>query len=136
MEQIGVVIKVDGENAVVNIKRTSACGGSCNDCAGCETTEQQFEVINHVGAKVGQIVKIEMKDSYILFSAFLLYIIPLVMFFIGYAVGYSIFPNELAGGMFGLLLLALSYVIIKMIDRKYIRNNKHRKAVITRIIGM
>lgn len=135
MEQIGIVTEVKGEKAIVQIKRAGACGGSCGKCGGCETTDRMVEAINTIGAEKGQIVRIEMSDSYILMAAFLVYLVPLIMFFIGYAAGYSLFSNELMGGACGLILLVLSFVLVRIYDKKCVSGKKSKKSLITKIIN-
>ncbi|WHH59628.1 SoxR reducing system RseC family protein [Petroclostridium sp. X23] len=133
MEQIGVVNKAYDNMATVQIKRVSACGGKCGECGGCENTSHIVEAFNAVGAKTGQIVKMEMKDTKILFAAFMVYIIPLIMLFVGYVIGYTISTSELIAGGIGVILLILSFVVLKIFDRRIEKTDKYR-IVITKII--
>lgn len=134
MEQIGVVNKTYDNMATVQIKRATACGGKCGECGGCEITSHKVDALNTVGAKAGEIVKMEMKDTQILFAAFIVYIIPLIAFFIGYSVGYSIFASELTAGIAGGVLLVLTFTILRFMDKRIRRSNKYQ-SVITRIIS-
>ncbi|MDK2798687.1 MAG: sigma-E factor negative regulatory protein RseC [Clostridiales bacterium] len=126
LTQIGVVISIKNDTAMVQIKRTSACGGKCETCGGCEVSSQKVEAYNTVGAKVGQVVRLDMKDTQVLFAAFMVYIVPLIMLFIGYAIGYSLFINEIVGVISGLLLLVASFLVIKRIDKKLGKSSKYR----------
>jgi sigma-E factor negative regulatory protein RseC len=134
LEQIGVVNKVYNNIAQVQIKRTTACGGKCGECGGCEVTSQKVEALNTVGAKVGQVVQMEMNDTQILFAAFLVYIIPLVMLFIGYLAGYSVFSSEFAAGVSGVLLLIISFLVLRKMDKKLARSGKYQ-IKITKILS-
>ncbi len=69
--------------------RESACSGDCHKCAGCGAVKQTVQVTarNPIGAKPGDEVVIESKTGPVMAAAFVLYILPLVLFFLGYALG-------------------------------------------------
>ncbi|MCG8502644.1 MAG: SoxR reducing system RseC family protein [Firmicutes bacterium] len=134
MQQVGVITEVHNNKAIIQIKRATACGGECHKCSGCETTLQKVEARNGIEAKVGQTVQLEMKDSTILFAAFLVYIIPLVMLFIGYGAGSALFADDLIGGFCGVLFMGMSFWVLKRKDKKLHQSQKY-ELVITKIIG-
>ncbi|MFQ5344829.1 MAG: SoxR reducing system RseC family protein [Mariprofundus sp.] len=85
MEQQVTVIAIEGNEAIVSGRRASACG----DCAGktsCATMGSWIErvielrVHNKIGAKVGDLVLLEVPDSAVLRIAFRLYALPMVAF--------------------------------------------------------
>ncbi len=133
LKQIGVITEVQKNTAIVQIKRTSACGGKCASCSGCETTPHKVEVRNRIEAQIGQIVEIEMKDSRVLFAAFMIYIIPLMMLFVGYGIGILLFGIELYAGVTGVILLIISFVSLKLMDKRLNRSEKYMP-VITKIM--
>ncbi|NLY43640.1 MAG: SoxR reducing system RseC family protein [Clostridiaceae bacterium] len=134
MRQIGLVCEVDKDMAKVQIKRATACGGKCGECNGCETTSQQVIALNTVGAKVGEIVQMEMDDGKVLFAAFLVYGMPLILLFIGYAIGYFLWSSELAGGLIGSMMMIGSFFVIKKMDKGFARKGKYT-IVITKILS-
>ena len=91
MTQDAVVIKLlPKEMAEVAVTRGTACGGNCGSCESCMfQTELHVEARNLIQAKPGQKVVISSKSSRIFGAAFLVYIMPLLFFFAGYAVSRS-----------------------------------------------
>ena len=74
----GIVVKTDGKSAVVRIRKSSACGHDCGECRVCNNPEFETEVINQIGAKVGDKVLIGAPTGQILLSAFLVYMLPVL----------------------------------------------------------
>lgn len=125
MLSIGVVDSLKGQNAIVNLTRSTACG----DCGACqmgkENLDRQVEAYNPVGAKVGDFVTMEMEDGKVLKAAFMVYIIPLVIL-VGGIFGtiltlqmFQISKNaEVYGFLVGLVGMFISFVFIKKRDKK------------------
>ncbi len=141
MENIGVVKKTEGNEAVVEIQRTSACGESCASCkGGCIPTKRYVEVVNLSEAKVGQRVKIELQTKKVLNAAMIMYLLPLLSTFIGVLLGIWVGGNmgdgsnqETIGIVTGLIFLGLSFFGIHIWDRN--RKNKEKvEIVISKII--
>lgn len=125
MFSIGVVESLKGQNAVVNLTRSTACG----DCGACqmgkENLDRQVEALNLVGAKVGDFVTMEMEDGKVLKAAFLVYIIPLIVLVacifgtISVLQLFQISKNgELYGFLVGLVGMFISFMFIKKRDKK------------------
>ncbi|AFS78734.1 sigma-E factor regulator, RseC/MucC family [Gottschalkia acidurici 9a] len=130
MQQKGYVVKADDEMAQVIIKRESACGHSCDTCGGgCSSPSISLNIENKLGAKTGDYVLIESKSSTILKSAFIAYIIPLILMIIGVSIGMKVFNNmgyenyETLSFLTGLVFVVISYFLLKYVDNKYFRDN-------------
>lgn len=122
MEQLVRIRKThpDGTATVVHI-RESACSGDCHKCSGCGAAKEAvvFTAANPIGAKTGDLVRVESASGPVLKGAAVLYALPLVLFFLGYWLGtVAGWPGPLAGGLgFGLgVALAVVY------DRKVVRH--------------
>ena len=121
MEQLVRVREVhnDGTAAVVHI-RESACSGDCHKCSGCGAAKETvlFTADNPIGAAVGDFVKVESSTAPVLKAAMVLYVLPLVLFFLGYYIGYRL-------GNFGALVGAagfvLGIVLVVVYDRKVMK---------------
>lgn len=89
MEQTVRVRQVfaDGTAQVVHI-RQSACSGDCHKCSGCGAAAETLVLTaaNPIGATAGELVKIQSASAPVLGAAAVLYLLPLVLFFAGYAV--------------------------------------------------
>ena len=132
MKEYAIVESTFSEYAVVSVKRSTACGDSCAVCpAKCNTRSNKITVKNLAGASAGDKVVIEMLTSTILKSAFLVYIFPLIMLFLGYFVGeYKGFSQNLSV-VFSLAMFLLTFLLLYLYDK--VRKN-HYTAIITEII--
>lgn len=117
MEQLVLVRKTcpDGTAEVLHI-RESACSGDCHKCSGCGAAKEAvvFTAQNPIGACPGDVVKVQSESAPVLKAAVVLYVIPLVLFFMG------VFLGSLLGAMEYLLggaLFALGIVIVVVYDR-------------------
>ena len=117
MEQLVRVRQVhrDGTATVLCV-RESACSGDCHKCSGCGAAKESIllRADNPIGARVGDLVKVESETGPVLKAAAVLYMLPLVLFFAGYGLGAAL---HLSGGLFGGLAFVLSIVLIVRYDR-------------------
>ncbi len=101
MTQTVRIFKINPDGtAEVFCVRESACSGDCHKCAGCGAVKQTVQVTanNPIGAKVGDEVIIQSKTGPVMAAAFILYVLPLVLFFLGYALGMRWDLGALMGG--------------------------------------
>jgi positive regulator of sigma E activity len=105
MTQIATVIKVHGPGLCeVRVRRSASCGEQCGSCRRlCETPDVDVLAINTLGAAPGDRVLIE--GSRTLLLAALVYLAPILLFFIGW------FIHPLAGGI-GILLGVAGVMIV------------------------
>ena len=75
----------DGTARVVHI-RESACSGDCHKCSGCGAAQETITLTarNPIGAKAGDVVIVSSETAPVLRSAAVLYVLPLVLFILGY----------------------------------------------------
>ena len=102
MTQDAVVTKLLPEGmAEVAVARSTACGGSCGHCESCVfQSELKTPAWNKIGARPGQKVIIESRSSTVFKAAALVYVMPLLLFLLGYAL------SSLAGAGEGLCVAA------------------------------
>ena len=85
MREEGFIKTVSGDTCEVIVKRKTACGDNCASCsAACESKQHLCTAKNCVGAKVGDKVFVEMDSIKVLKSAFLVYILPILVFLTGF----------------------------------------------------
>lgn len=135
MTQIAKVNAILGDGtAKVGVQRKTACGHDCADCAGCETVIKQPEVVvvaqNSIGAKQGDIVLVESSTGGILKVAMVVYIVPFVLFFLGY------FLSSILGGGEGLSVAAalLGFALGLLLAGGLDRYVKHKQSLQFRIV--
>jgi len=144
MEELGHVLKNIGNQALVKIERHSLCSKCTNKCQLAvenehETDEIEVTVNNPIGAKRGQMVKIEMGEQPLVIASLIIYIIPLISLIIGYFASQSFMqilgftPTEGSGIIGSLVFLGLSFLLIKSIDR-FLGRKKEYNPIIKEII--
>jgi sigma-E factor negative regulatory protein RseC len=136
-EEEGIIIEIFENNiAKVKVGRHNECK-NCGACPGASALV--IEARNSIGAKPGQRVAFEMKETNMLMAAFVVYIVPLIAVVLGVIVGqvisekfgYSVRGFQIGGGI---LAFVLSIINIKFFD-KSAHNNDKMQPVITRILS-
>lgn len=87
MEQKGKIIEIIESKARIEVVRNSACSADCDSCKGCSHGTQKLVIyvpINEYTHKIGDIVSIHSKSSTIVSLAYVAYILPIIMMFLGY----------------------------------------------------
>ena len=121
MQQLVRVRQVhpDGTATVIHI-RESACSGDCHKCSGCGAAKEAIvlEAQNPIGAKPGDLVKVESETGPVLKAAAVMYMVPMILFFVGYAVGDAL---RLSGPLMGGAFFAVSIGLAVLYDRKVVK---------------
>lgn len=91
-----VVTKIINKDmAEVAVTRGTACGGSCGSCEACVfENEVKAEAFNRISAFPGQKVLLETDSGKFYKAAFMVYILPFILFFIGYALAAALGAGE------------------------------------------
>ena len=120
MTQDAVVTKLlPGGMAEVAVARTTACGGSCGSCESCIfQSEIKTLARNLIDAVPGQKVVIASRSSAVFGAAALVYIMPMVLFILGYALAYLAGASEGVCIAVSFLALLLSAAILVWSQRK------------------
>ena len=124
MEQTGKVIRLSGENAVVSVKRMSACGENCGHCSvvadggKCSAKTAVATCENLAGAKPGDNVKIEADSNKVLFAAIVFYMLPCVFAIIGAIVLHSFFNKTYITVLGAVLSALIAFGIVKTFEKK------------------
>ena len=105
MQGKGIVINANGETATVRIRKSSACGHDCGECRVCNNPEIEVEVVNSADAKAGDTVLIGADTVGVLWSAFLLYILPIIGAFAVY-----IISQVLTLGKYATFFLVITWI--------------------------
>ena len=133
MTQKAKVISTDGKYAVVRVSRKTICEGchntdsSCSACFAFGDKNAECRAVNLCGAKVGDTVTVRTESSRIIGYAALVFIAPIVIALIAYAVSEaagSAYPTAWAlGGFlvpFGLFCLLLDRKIKRSPDTEIV----------------
>lgn len=119
MLQEAVVTKIreDGLAEVV-VERQSICGGNCSECNECRYENLMKSVVqNPIGASRGQHVMIQTPTSGVVKGALAIYVLPIVMLFIGYLAASALSLGEGACIAAAFAAAALGVLIAVIISR-------------------
>ena len=119
MTQIGTVIGVSGDRARVSVIRRSACKGcSAGGCMGCEKSIEA-DALNPPGAKIGDKVEIGSPSSLILKYSALVFLMPIVLAFVFYYIGYLFFKSGIVPYVFSVVPIVGSFAFFALyLDKK------------------
>ena len=141
MEEKGIVVAKEAGLARVRIERSESCEG-CHGCLMSDTGKYMIaDVIDRLGASPGDKVLIRTEGTTSLRATLLLFGLPLVLVFVGYAVGSAlagVFSSASAGQAFGIGGAALfffgSFGLIALIN-KALSGGKPERSAIVEILG-
>lgn len=114
-QKVTVLSVRDGMARVIH-NRPTACHGDCDSCAGgCGSMAAKEKIIvdaeNLIGAKPGDQVMIEGQTGKVALAILLVYVIPILLFFLGYFLGAAIGAGAacgICGFVIGMLLAVLA----------------------------
>ena len=109
----------DGTAKVMHI-RESACSGDCHKCSGCGAAKETMflTVKNPIHARPGDMVRIEAASGPVMAATVVFYLVPMVLFFLGFFLGESLWA---LGGLVGGLGFFLGIGLAVVYDRKVAR---------------
>ena len=112
----------DGTAQVIHV-RQSACSGDCHKCSGCGAAQETMLLTakNPIGAGVGELVVIESQTGPVLAAAAILYMLPLVLFFLGYLAGSLLWEQ---GPLCGCVAFVLGIAVAMLYDRLVAKKNQ------------
>ena len=130
MEQVVKVISTaaDGSVKVMHI-RESACSGDCHKCSGCGAAKETmfFTAKNAIGARPGDMVRVEAASGPVMAATVIFYLVPMVLFFLGYFLGETLWA---LGGAVGGLGFALGIGLAVVYDRKVAKHQNIEYTVV------
>lgn len=109
MNKQGVVEKIEGNKVTIRVTRDSSCGENCAMCNACPGKNMLITLNTHIPLSVNDKVMIETNSKYVLTSAFMVYILPIILLIMGYAT-FTLY--------IGLIFMVSSFVILSFIDKK------------------
>ena len=120
MTQDAVVTKLlpDGMAEVV-VERGTACGSNCGNCESCVFQNHiKTPAYNKISAMPGQKVTIETKSSKIYGAIMLVYIMPFVLFFLGYAASAALKMSDGWRIVVSFVFFAIGFAIVVISQKR------------------
>jgi sigma-E factor negative regulatory protein RseC len=136
MAEIGTVIgNAENNRLLVRLERQEACA-KCRACtAGMKKEEMLLTAENLCGGKIGDNVEVTLDTADFMRAAVIMYGIPFAMFMLGIFAGYfgslkmGLGSNELIGFVIGIVLVIITYLIIKSQEKRWQKDNYVPKAI-------
>ncbi|HHU50614.1 MAG TPA: SoxR reducing system RseC family protein [Firmicutes bacterium] len=137
MQKEACVVAVEEDAVRVRLLRHSACA-KCGACTMGENPETEVTLkhiahLQELNLKPGDRVTLVYKANEFLRAVLLVYLVPLLLFILGYLIGARLFTlyvsarwGEGGGVLSGLLLMILSYLGLNRYDRWLARQEKYR----------
>lgn len=133
MTQEAVITKLLPDNmAEVVVTRGTACGSNCGNCESCiYDSKVKALAKNPIGALRGEKVVISSKTSFVFGAAILVYVMPLVLFLIGFAAAHMLGGSEGVCVLTSFIGLVMGAVIVVLSQRL----KKDKKPLVYTIIA-
>lgn len=134
MEDIGVVKSISGKEIEVEIDSNNACG-KCANRSACipdeDGSKRTLLARSDIEVNPGDSVQINIEAGNVMFSAFLIFIFPLICLGFGYIIGIR---YSLSWAIYGSFIgLGSGFLLVWLIDLK-IGNKKSFFPIITKIV--
>lgn len=126
MKVTGSVVKrLDDHKILVEIVRTSACGGNCHSCGSCSGSQSQITARCTEEVNAGDQVMIELSSHQYFLLSFLVFLLPLFVIVAGYVL-FAKFFGETASS-FGAVLLGILVFLAVVIGMRRLKIPKAKK---------
>lgn len=117
MKETGTVQSVFDGFCNVVVTRKSACGDNCANCkGGCSLQNQICVAKNNIGAKPGDKVVVEISTEKVLKSAFMVYILPILVFF---AIYYATAPYSNLAPVIAIFSMITVFILLFFHDKHH-----------------
>lgn len=135
MVQEAVVTRVyPNGTAEVAVTRMTACGGECGACEACIFQNELKTVAkNVINAAPGEAVLIESKTSTIFGAVMLVYVMPLILFILGYALAYVVGASEGIRIVCSFIGLVIGGALIVLSQKLKSQKNKFTYDIVGRV---
>lgn len=113
-DHTGLIVRLEGENAVVRFTRSAMCS-HCGACMAVGEKELELSVPNALHAAVGDRVAVSIAPSRVLQASLLAYVIPLVLLIAGVWLGSRV--SELFGLLLGVAGCGVAFLILRVLEK-------------------
>lgn len=131
MEETGIVVETHGMIAKVSVTAQKGCD-RCPGAGFCQyggSGERIIEVFNPLDARKGDTVKVSVPSKSSIFSAFFVFVMPILLALIGIGTG-GIFKKEVYEIIGGVIGIVVGIVLVKLIDKWMKKSEKFRPRIV------
>jgi sigma-E factor negative regulatory protein RseC len=117
MTGYGIIESIKGNKARVKVTSQSECAvcSGKDSCMSNTYTDRQITVLNELGAVISDKVVFEAEPGKVVFSAVLIWVLPVLAMIVGYMVGKQFGGGFLPVGA-AFVFLGLTYLFLKILD--------------------
>ncbi|HDL19514.1 MAG TPA: hypothetical protein ENH29_10700 [Bacteroidetes bacterium] len=117
--ETGWVKELQNGNAVLRLQTNSKCShcGAKMACGAGNGVTRELAIPNSLLANVGDQVEISYRESSRILSAFLIFIVPIILLIAGYVFGFNRSQSESVGVLWALIGLALGFLILWFVNK-------------------
>ncbi|MEE1042580.1 MAG: SoxR reducing system RseC family protein [Clostridia bacterium] len=114
MNKQGIVESIKGNEVTVRITRDSSCGENCAMCNACPGKNMLVTLNTDIPLSVNDKVSLQTNSKLVLWWAFAVYILPIILLILGYAI-FTLY--------IGVLFMIISFIILFFTDKKINKNH-------------
>ncbi|MGC6405988.1 SoxR reducing system RseC family protein [Bisgaard Taxon 45] len=142
LKETAIVLEYQSGKAKVKCQSQSACEAcaaqhTCGASALSELTgekgEHIFWITTITPLKVGQLVEIGLEERSLIFSALVVYIVPLFTILLSTVIAEKLFPHELISALFIFSCTALSFLAIHTYSKKFSKT-RHYQPILLKVL--
>ncbi|HHT7628541.1 SoxR reducing system RseC family protein [Pasteurella multocida] len=142
LKETAIVIDYQSGMAKVKCQSQSACGACAaqNACGASALSELTGEKGEHIfwietitPLKVGQRVEIGLEERSLIFSALIIYIVPLLTILVSTFLAEKLFSHELISALFIFICTALSFLAIRSYSKR-LKKKHHYQPILLRVL--
>lgn len=127
METSGTVLEIlENGRILVEIVRTSACGGNCHSCGSCGGTQSRIVAECSDSVSIGDTVRVQISANRYFLLSFLVFLVPLFLIVAGYLLLQRFLP-ETPASLGAILLGILAFVAILLAMRRLKMPKAHKQ---------
>ena len=133
MKEVAKVVKTEQDYSVVYVEKKDECS-KCGMCLFPQNAKGvEINAVNHIDARVGDTVIIELSEKGKLLGVFLAFVVPLLFIGISFLVNALTFRNDIFTLVLVLCLVVVWYLILPLIDKKITEKKDYRAQIISLI---
>lgn len=136
VEEIGIIERVEGVNAIVALPKSTACDGCSLKTCKPVGQSMTIEALNSVHAQVGQTVKISLNSNTYLKGSLIVYGIPGIALVAGAILGREFMSSVFIGqdqdsiaAISGITAYMLSFFLVKIWSNRVKRKNATKPVI-------
>ncbi len=117
MGTCGKIIEIKDHHYIIEPTESAQCG-KCMGCGKKHSGKKTIKLPSDERFKVGDGVIVEFPEKMVIFTFFLLYILPLVGFFVGYALSTLVFSLQSLTILSAFIFCGITFVLIRIFEKK------------------